>query len=60
MKKDEAALKAFFAFAHALRSFVQTFAEFNRIVRETINHKSFGMTDEELSVAITNIGGDLE
>ena len=60
MKKDEAALKAFFAFAKELRKHTTTFTQFDTIIRQSIVQKSFGMTDEELSVAITNIGGDLE
>ncbi len=60
MNKNVAALQAYFAFAKALRENVKTFEEFDRTIREVINHKSFGMTDDELTRSITVFGGHLE
>ena len=60
MNKNVEVLNAFFAFCKALRENVKTFAEFDRNVRSTINHKEFGMTDDELTRAITVFGGHLE
>jgi len=60
MDNNLAALQASFTFANSLSENVNTFEEFDRIIREVLNYKSFGMTDDELTRSITVIGGHLE
>jgi len=53
-------LKAYFAFLLKLSKSPIDFVTFDKIVREVINHKMIGLTEQELTMSIAKFGKNLK